>query len=123
MEFLLSENRRKVGNTYEAMAASYLQHRGVHILERNYRCRTGEIDLIAKDGVYFVFVEVKFRKQTQSGNSLWAVNREKQRIISKTARHYLTCRIKSMDVPCRFDVIGIDGKDVTWIKNAFDYCS
>lgn len=118
----MSENRRKVGSEYEAMAAAYLQRRGVHILERNYRCRTGEIDLIAKDGEYYVFVEVKFRNRTQTGSSLGAVNREKQRIISRTARHYLTCRIKNIDVPCRFDVIGIDGREVKWVKNAFDYC-
>lgn len=117
----MKDNKRKIGSSYEDLAARYLQSRGLRILERNYRCRTGEIDLIAKDGEYFVFVEVKFRTGPHTGDSFSSVNREKQRIISRTARHFLTFRIKSTEVPCRFDVIGIDGKEVRWVKNAFDY--
>ena len=54
-------NKRQVGTQYESMAVQYLTEAGYHILERNFRCRTGEIDIIAKDGAYLVFVEVKYR--------------------------------------------------------------
>lgn len=91
-------------------------------MEHNYRFRAGEIDLIARDGEYLVFVEVKYRSTEESGGALCAVDRAKQRILSKTAKHYLAVRRKNVDVPCRFDVVGIDGREIRWIKNAFDYC-
>lgn len=125
-EILLSgnENRRQTGARYENLAAEYLESRGLFILERNYRCRQGEIDLIARDGEFLVFVEVKYRQGKEKGTSLEAVDRRKQRQICRTARYYLACSVGSMDVSCRFDVVGIDGKEekISWIKNAFDFC-
>jgi putative endonuclease len=64
---------------------------------------------------------VKFRSGPLSGNSLAAVGRNKQRIISKVANFYLLTHFHSLEIPCRFDVIGIDGDEISWIKNAFDY--
>lgn len=118
----MKENKRAVGSRYEEAAAAYLESRGLKILEFNYHFRAGEIDLIARDGEYLVFVEVKYRSTSKSGSALCAVNKAKQRAISKTAKHYLALRQRNMDIPCRFDVIGIDGKEIRWIKNAFDYC-
>lgn len=68
-----------------------------------------------------MFVEVKYRSSEKAGISLAAVGRAKQRVIGRTADYYLTVHYNSVDVPCRFDVVGIDGTCITWIKNAFDY--
>lgn len=118
----LSRNKRKIGSYYEERAAAFLEDKGLRILERNYRCRCGEIDLIAQDGAYLVFVEVKYRNSTKAGCSLAAVDIRKQAVITKTAQYYLMTHVQSMDHPCRFDVIGIDRKEICWIPNAFDAC-
>ena len=69
-------------------AAAYLKKKGYQILEANFRCRFGEIDLIARDGGYLVFIEVKYRS-SPTGDSLEAVNRRKQRKIIRVAEYYL----------------------------------
>lgn len=123
---MLSENknRRQTGARYENLAAEYLKSHGLSVIEKNFHCRQGEIDLIARDGEYLVFVEVKYRQRKENGISLEAVDRRKQKMICKAARYYLACVVGNMDVSCRFDVVGIDGKEesVSWIKNAFDFC-
>lgn len=80
----------------------------------------GEIDIIALDGRYLVFIEVKYRKNTDTGGSLAAVTIHKQKVIAKIARQYLVSHYGSVDLPCRFDVVGFDGEKVCWVKNAFD---
>ena len=87
----------------------------------NYRCRFGEIDLIARDNEYLVFIEVKYRKGSWSGRALEAVNFAKQKTICKVARYFLAVEYHNVDIPCRFDVVGIDDKKVYWVKNAFEY--
>ena len=116
-------NNRQTGNAYEQMAAEYLQKKGLIILDRNFRRgRNGEIDIVGRDGKYLVFVEVKYRKNGRSGSSFAAVGREKQRIISRVAMFYLAVHGYREFPPCRFDVVGIDGEKIHWIKNAFDFC-
>ena len=119
----METNKRRVGAFYEKLAANYLVSQGVMILERNYRTRLGEIDLIGMtaDG-WLIFVEVKYRSSECSGNPLEAVGARKQWVISRVAVEYLKKHWKSMDVRCRFDVVGIEGKKICWIKNAFDFC-
>lgn len=112
-------NKRQTGSSRETEAASYLISQGYQILERNYRCRRGEIDLIARDGRYLVFVEVKYRKNEQSGYPAEAVDSRKQQRIRQAARSYLYCRRYGEDTPCRFDVVGIIGKQITLIRDAF----
>lgn len=114
------QNKRRTGGCYETAAAAYLEKQGLVILRKNYRCRLGEIDLIARDGRYLVFIEVKYRNTAVSGSALTAVNPAKQRVISRVAEYFLTVEYHSMDLLCRFDVVGIDGDEFTWIKNAFD---
>mgnify|MGYP004676593163 CR=1 FL=1 len=114
-------NNRETGTHYEERAAAYLEQMGYEILLRNYRCKSGEIDLIARDGEYLVFVEVKYRKDNSSGYSLAAVNPAKQKTICKVARYFLTVEYHNVDIPCRFDVAGIDGDEIHWVKNAFEY--
>ena len=115
-------NKRELGSRYEEAAARFLESRGYEIIERNYRCRQGEIDLIAKEGEYVVFVEVKYRSGDNRGGSIEAVTPQKQRRISKAALHYLMQKQYREDVPCRFDVVGVDGRKITLLRNAFDYC-
>lgn len=111
-------NQRETGTQYEERAAEYLIAQNYQILERNYRIRSGEIDIIARDGTVLVFIEVKYRKNDESGNPLEAVDIRKQRKIIKVARYYLYQK-KYGDVPCRFDVIGICGSHIEHIKDAF----
>ncbi|MGN0256144.1 MAG: YraN family protein [Chordicoccus sp.] len=116
-------NRRTVGSEKERAAAAYLREQGYVIRQMNFRCRTGEIDIVASDGRYLVFVEVKYRSSGSAGGPLEAVGPKKQRQISRTAAVYLHMHGLSEDVPCRFDVVGITGDGhVRLLKNAFDYC-
>ena len=114
-------NKRRLGAFKESLAADYLKSKGVKILEQNYRCRAGEIDLIASDGEQIIFLEVKYRSSGSMGESLRAVDHRKRKVICKVAGYYLYSVLHSMDLSCRFDVIGIDQGDITWIQNAFDY--
>ena len=68
-------NKRRIGGIFENMAADYLVSQGLLILERNYRCRMGEVDLIARDGNYLVFVEVKYRNSSRNGNAAEEIGR------------------------------------------------
>lgn len=115
------ENKRKLGSGYEEAAASFLQKEGVRILARNFRCRMGEIDLIGRDRDCLVFVEVKYRRGRGSGSALESVNVRKQRTISRVAGYYLLKHQLPADISCRFDVVGIDGNQIRWVKNAFEY--
>lgn len=104
----------------ETMAADFLQENGYQIIEQNFYCRTGEIDLIAKDGNYLVFIEVKYRTNRKNGLPEEAVDKIKQRQIIKTAVYYMMKKGCAGDTPCRFDVVAILGTAVTVYKNAFD---
>lgn len=112
-------NKRQIGSKYEAMAASYMQERGMKILRRNYYCRQGEIDLIAREEPYLLFVEVKYRKNLQSGYPAEAVTPLKQRRIIQAARYYLYEQHLPEDTPVRFDVVAILGDSIQYIRNAF----
>lgn len=116
------ENRRKTGSFYERKAGAYLQEQGYEILEYNYRCRAGEIDIIARDRDYLVFCEVKYRKDHKIGTPLEAVTLKKQRTISRCAMFYIMER--GLDgQACRFDVVGITGSEeyMVLIRDAFSY--
>jgi putative endonuclease len=114
-----SYNKRKVGGMFETIAANYLISEGVLILKRNYRCKFGEIDLIALDGAYLVFAEVKFRSTGRMGLPSEAVNYYKQKRIREIAGYYLYSHGYPSQTSCRFDVISILGEQIRWIKNAF----
>ena len=112
-----------LGAQGEAFAAQYLKGLKYRILQTNYRCRCGEIDIIAKDGSVLVFVEVKARRGTSYGSPQLSVTPFKQRQISKTALTYLL-QNRLMEEPARFDVIALvlrnGGPVVTHIKDAFE---
>lgn len=115
-------NKRRVGTDYEDRAEVYLKEKGFQILERNFHSRNGEIDIIARDGRYLVFVEVKYRKNTASGSPLEAVTANKQKRICRTSSYYCLRYGYGTDTPCRFDVVAICGEEeILHVENAFDY--
>ena len=117
------QNKRKKGSFYEDLAADYLLKKGYTIREKNFRCRYGEIDIIAEKSGTIVFVEVKYRRGEGSGLPEEAVNASKQKTISFVALFYLKSHVRVMDVPVRFDVIGINGGNtINHVENAFDFC-
>nr|WP_027872189.1 YraN family protein [[Eubacterium] cellulosolvens] len=116
-------NKRKVGTDYEEQAAAFLQAQGMRLLERNYRCRIGEIDLIAfdPDEEAVVFVEVKYRAGAGAGRPEEAVTETKQRTICRVADHYRMRKRLGEAYAFRFDVIAIEGKTLRYYRNAFAY--
>jgi putative endonuclease len=107
------------GKLAEALAADYLQARGLRLLERNYDCRLGEIDLILADGPTLVFAEVRLRRSSDFGGAAASITAAKRQRILRAARHYLSGRPER---PCRFDVVLLDAlaqERVEWIKDAF----
>lgn len=112
------KNLRSTGIEYEALAEKYLCEQGYEILERNYYCRMGEIDLIARQDKTIVFCEVKYRSSLAAGHPLEAVNRKKQRTIAACAGYYLMER-GCGSTCCRFDVIGFLGEELIHIPDAF----
>lgn len=116
--------KQKFGKFGEDLAVRFLKKQGYRILQQNFRCRFGEIDIIAKDRDVLVFIEVKSRRTDAFGHPKTAVTRAKQEKISKTALHYLQLHPET-DCRARFDVVTVNaasaGKpDVEIIKNAFD---
>jgi putative endonuclease len=113
-------NNRLVGNKGENIAVWYLRLHLYKIAERNYSAPTGEIDIVAKKGDTYVFVEVKYRSNKDKGLPREAVDIYKQKKIRRTAQHYLAKHnINENHTDVRFDVIEIIGKKVTHLKNAF----
>ena len=113
-------NKRNIGSRYEQKAAQYLEEQGYRILERNYRCKLGEIDLIARDGAYLAFVEVKYRMDARAGYGLEAVDVRKQRRIIRAASWYLYEKHAGEEQPCRFDVVSFLGEEITLVRDAFE---
>lgn len=103
------------------MAADFLKKQGYCISEINFRCKFGEIDIVATDGEYLCFVEVKYRTSSKSGHPEEAVNYRKQRRICRVSDFYLLRYGKGMDTQIRYDVVAIEGTEICLYKNAFVY--
>jgi len=107
------------GQAAEALAARYLAERGLSVVERNFRVRGGEIDLICRDGRTLVFVEVRLRSRADFGGAAASITASKRRRLVLAARHYL---LRAPDADCRFDCILLDRLDpaaITWLRDAF----
>jgi putative endonuclease len=107
------------GREAEALAARILERQGLRIVERNFRVRGGEIDLICRDGSTLVFVEVRLRSRADFGGAGASITTGKQRRIILAAQHYLAGR---PDCDCRFDCVllaSLDERQAQWLKNAF----
>ena len=106
------------GMAAEQMAADFLAGHGLSIIARNYRCRFGEIDLVAKDGDTLVFVEVRLRRNRAFGGAIGSIDRSKQKKLMLTARHFLS-RLRT-EPACRFDAILLDTLDarrIEWLRD------
>lgn len=112
-------DNRKTGSEWERAASEYLQERGMRIIEKNFRSRQGEIDLIGRHGDFLVFVEVKYRSSDKKGSAVDAVDCRKQRRICRTADYYRYIRGIDGDTPVRYDVVAIQEGRMLWIQNAF----
>jgi putative endonuclease len=125
MDILKKINAKKIfaGQNAEQQACKYLEKKGFTLLTRNYRCRSGEIDLIMQDCEEIVFVEVRVRNNLDFGSAVESVNYQKQQKIIKTANTFLSHKNWVDKVNCRFDVIGISYANtkasLEWIKDAF----
>ena len=109
---------RALGAAAETRAAEFLQRKGYRVVDRNWTCRGGEIDLVCDDGETLVFVEVRARKDDRHGTPLETVRDEKRRRLIRAAEHYLTKK-KLWERACRFDVVGIAGDVVDHVEDAF----
>ncbi len=120
----LSKTGISLGKRGEDLACSYLKRHGLKIIQRNYRQKSGEIDIVCRDQSYIVFVEVKTRKSLRYGLPYEAVTQKKQAQISRVALDYLT-RHKCLNHAVRFDVVSIvvtgDGNaDIEHLRDCFD---
>lgn len=119
---------REQGQLTENLACQFLEKQGFQLIEKNYNCRMGEIDLIMKDNDNLVFVEVRYRKSNNFGSGAETITASKQSKLIKTASLYLQRHDKLNRYPARFDVVSISGFignnninsiNFDWIKNAF----
>lgn len=111
-------NKRLEGSLGEDAAAKYLVKQGYKILQRNYFCHFGEIDIVAQDGGFVVFVEVKSRTSYKFGAPREAVDWRKQQTIVQCSKLWLTAHRK-YGVPVRFDVVEVMPEQITLLKDAF----
>ena len=116
---------KSVGDTFEERAALWLQESGLRLLTRNFRCRGGEIDIVALDGECLVFLEVRRRSNPRFAGAAASVDRRKQRRILRAAQLYLQHHPQWSDRPCRFDVVAFEPPQSApdsvplWIRAAF----
>lgn len=120
----MTKSRIELGQIGEKLAYTELTRMGYKVLAQNYRCRIGEIDIIAEDGETLVFIETKTRNKTETSIAKEAVNIRKQHKIAKTALTYMKNN-NLMEKRVRFDVVAISMKEsephIEIIKNAFDF--
>lgn len=107
------------GGDAENLAAAFLEDQGLEIVQRNFRCRFGEIDLIARSGAALVFVEVRARSSEDYGGAAGSITAAKRRRLLAAARHYLASR--RTQHACRFDVVLVRGPEhrIEWLTDAF----
>jgi len=106
------------GEKSEQLACQYLLKQGLHLVDKNFRCKYGELDLIMKDSETLVIVEVRFRKSNKYGGALESISKKKQSRIITTTQYFISSNKINSQV--RFDVITMSSDtDINWIKNAF----
>ena len=119
---------REQGQYTENLACRYLENKGFNLIEKNFNCKVGEIDLIMQDNDALVFIEVRYRKNNNFGSGAESITASKQSKLIKTASLYLQRHVKLSQCPARFDVVSITGSIETedlnkihfdWIENAF----
>lgn len=118
-----ADNKVVRGKLAEQAACLYLTEMGLQLVEKNYACRSGEIDLVMQHNDSIVFVEVRYRRNNRFGSGAESVIKRKQDRIISAALHYLQSHNKSSASAVRFDVVsiqaGFDKTDIQWIQDAF----
>jgi len=112
------------GQATELFAQHYLSAQGLTFIDKNFHCRQGEIDLIMRDGDTYIFVEVKYRKNSSFGGAIAAISPSKQKKVKHCVTFYLQqAGLNEYNTSCRIDVVALEGNiinpEVTWLKNAF----
>lgn len=114
----------RIGSLAEDAAVNFLQQHQLLVLKRNFRCKHGEIDLIAKDNDFLVFIEVRYRKNAAYGSAAESIDNRKQLKIQNAAQFFMQKHSWAQKVQCRFDVIvmskDIAAPNIEWIKDAFN---
>lgn len=113
-----STDKQRTGDAGEAQALAYLQQHHLTLVERNFCCKGGEIDLVMRSGAALVFIEVRQRTVGRHGGAADSVTRNKQKRLIIAAQLYLQ-RYRHPPA-CRFDVVAIDGAVITWLQNAIE---
>jgi putative endonuclease len=108
-------DKQEQGQQGEDAALDHLRLHGLALVERNFRCKGGELDLVMRDGAHLVFVEVRRRSSRAFGGAAASITPAKQRRMKIAAQVFLL-RYPKLP-PCRFDVIAIDGGEIGWLKN------
>ncbi|MBQ8596698.1 MAG: YraN family protein [Lachnospiraceae bacterium] len=121
MEELQKRNTVATGRQYEEAAYKYLEKAGMKMLEKNFRSRQGEVDLIGIHQGCLVFVEVKYRRSNKSGMPEEAVGEAKQKKICQTSDYYRMKHPELAGMQIRYDVLALSGEEVRWHQNAFPY--
>ena len=132
LRFIKDHNQK--GQYAENIALKYLQEQGLEIIERNFSCKCGEIDLIMHDNTFLIFIEVRYRKRLQFGHPLETITYTKQKKIIKTIQYFLMKHPNYHQFPCRIDAMAIyselynknnsvdhiqdEGLKIEWIKDA-----
>ena len=106
------------GRDWEQAALRHLKRHGLALVEANFTCKGGEIDLVMRDGDTLVFVEVRQRADSRHGGAAASITPAKIRRLVRAAQVYLQ-RFSSTP-PCRFDVVAIDGDQMDWLRNAIE---
>jgi len=105
-----------IGEDAENRALAYLREQGLELVERNFSCKVGELDLVMRDRQHLVFVEVRERSSPHFGGAAASITPAKQKRIVRAAKYYLL-RYPTIP-PCRIDVVAIDGHHLSWLRNA-----
>ncbi|HHV65209.1 MAG TPA: YraN family protein [Peptococcaceae bacterium] len=129
MDFTLNKRpvhslkKKELGQMGESLAVAYLQEAGLRIIQQNYRCPKGELDIVARDGEYLVFVEVRTRTSAKRGTAEESISGKKAQKLKTLAAYYLLERGFKEWPPLRFDVVAINVISrqpvINWIKNIF----
>jgi putative endonuclease len=120
-----STTKQQAGDYAEQSACEFLEKNNLRLVQRNYLCRVGEIDLIMRDQETMVFVEVRYRTNPEFGTALESVTYQKQQRLIRAAQHYLQTHGLAEKIPCRFDVVALQSHRIEpiameWVKNAFE---
>lgn len=118
MQWIKNRYSHLVGKKAEQQASEYLQQQGLSLVCENYRCRSGEIDLIMKEQDQLVFVEVKYRTNTDFGHALEYFHLHKRKKFEKAVSHYLhEQRLNPTLIDHRIDLVAIENTDIQWLKS------